>query len=81
MKKFLESELKELKDIRANYLSIQDRLGAIEIQKQVLKESKDIILEEFKGIQKKEADLANELTKKYGEGTIDIDKGEFIPKS
>lgn len=80
-KKFTESELTQLKKVRVEYLSIQDRLGAIEIQKEVLKESKGLIVQEFKDVQKREANLASELTKKYGQGTIDIDKGEFIPKS
>ena len=80
-KKFTESELTQLKKVRVEYLSIQDRLGAIEIQREVLKESKELIIQEFKTVQKREANLASELTKKYGQGTIDIDKGEFIPKS
>ena len=43
--------------------------------------SKALALEELSILQKDEVELGETLRLKYGEGTIDMDKGEFIPKS
>ena len=81
VKKFTTDELKKLKSVGNSYLSIQDRLGSIEIQKSMLEQQKLKILSELEGLQGTEQELSNQLNEKYGEGTIDIEKGEFIPKS
>ena len=35
--------------------------------------------QEYIDIQNKESDLLNKITEKYGEGSLDIATGEFIP--
>jgi len=80
-KKFTTDELTKIKETRERYLIIQDKLGGIEIQSAMLQESKTSILKDLQILQKDESDLGETLRLKYGEGTIDMDKGEFIPKS
>tara|TARA_R110000744_G_scaffold335973_2_gene441309 strand:- start:2949 stop:3197 length:249 start_codon:yes stop_codon:yes gene_type:complete len=80
-KKFTTDELTKLKETRERYLVTQDKLGGIEIQKAMLQNSKALVLEELSILQKDEVELGETLRLKYGEGTIDMDKGEFIPKS
>ena len=80
-KKFTTDELTKLKETRERYLVTQDKLGGIEIQKAMLQNSKALALEELSILQKDEVELGETLRLKYGEGTIDMDKGEFIPKS
>ena len=76
-KKFTTDELTKLKETRERYLVTQDKLGGIEIQKAMLQNSKALVLEELSILQKDEVELGETLRLKYGEGTIDMDKGEF----
>lgn len=80
-KKFTTDELTKLKETRERYLIVQDKLGGIEIQTAMLQQSKASTLDDLVALQKDEVELGETLRLKYGEGTIDMDKGEFIPKS
>ena len=77
--KFTDEEVKRLKTIRDNFSDISFKLGQLEISKLSLAEQKLGLENEYKSAQEKERALADELLKKYGRGTIDIDSGEFIP--
>ena len=81
VKKFTTDELTKLKDIANKYLEIQDRLGSLEIQKAMIEKQKNNILSELSNLQLSEDKLGIQLDEKYGEGTIDLEKGEFTPKS
>ena len=81
VKKFTTDELTKLKDIANKYLEIQDRLGSLEIQKAMIEKQRNDILSELSDLQLNEDKLGVQLEEKYGEGTIDLEKGEFIPKS
>tara|TARA_R100000005_G_C4986475_1_gene194689 strand:+ start:587 stop:835 length:249 start_codon:yes stop_codon:yes gene_type:complete len=81
VKKFTTDELTKLKDIANKYLEIQDKLGSLEIQKAMIEKQRNDILSELSDLQLKEDELGIQLNEKYGDGTIDIEKGEFIPKS
>jgi predicted nuclease with TOPRIM domain len=81
VKKFTTDELTKLKDIANKYLEVQDRLGGLEIQKAMIEKQKVSILSELEVLQKSEDELGLQLKEKYGEGTIDIEKGEFTPRS
>jgi hypothetical protein len=47
------------------------RIQEIELQKEILKE-------ELKKLQKEEIAIGESLQKTYGDGTINLEKGEFI---
>ena len=81
VKKFTTDELTKLKDIANKYLEIQDKLGSLEIQKAMIEKQRNDILSELSDLQLNEDKLGIQLNEKYGDGTIDIEKGEFIPKS
>tara|TARA_R100000234_G_C4913408_1_gene140917 strand:+ start:108 stop:356 length:249 start_codon:yes stop_codon:yes gene_type:complete len=81
VKKFTTDELTKLKDIANKYLEIQDKLGSLEIQKAMIEKQRNDILSELSDLQLNEDKLGIQLEEKYGEGTIDLEKGEFIPKS
>jgi vacuolar-type H+-ATPase subunit E/Vma4 len=81
VKKFTTDELTKLKDIANKYLEIQDKLGSLEIQKAMIEKQRNNILSELKNLQSDEDKLGIQLQEKYGEGTIDIERGEFTPKS
>ena len=81
VKKFTTDELTKLKDIANKYLEVQDRLGSLDIQKAMIEKQRNDILSELSDLQLNEYNLGIHLEEKYGEGTIDLEKGEFIPKS
>jgi hypothetical protein len=81
VKKFTTDELSKLRDVANKYVEIQNKLGALEIQKAMIEKNKVNILSDLNALQSEETDLGNALKQKYGEGLIDIEKGEFTPKS
>jgi hypothetical protein len=77
IKKLLEEELQTLKDYQIKTNTIVGGLGKIELQLAALEDQKDIFLEDFKELQKEQSKTAQELQEKYGEGNIDLEKGEI----
>lgn len=70
-------ELSKLQDSNVKVADIVASLGQIEIQMSLLKDNKRSLLDTFAQIQQDQEQLAQELTQKYGDGTIDITSGEF----
>lgn len=75
-----EEELTNIKFIQIDHQSVISELGLVEFQLNTLKNNKDSIIERVKGVQLKLEQIGEELNKKYGEGSINLDSGEFIPK-
>ena len=87
-KQFTEEELKSLKDLQDGYLQVQAKFGQIAIGKLTLQRQADElgkteegVRTEFTDLQKKEQQLVDELTKKYGQGTLDPKTGVFTPNN
>ena len=72
-------EINELKDLQKQLNDIQILVGETEIQIMNLQIRKDQIKEKFKVLQQEEYVLAKKLEDKYGNGTISIESGEFLP--
>jgi phage shock protein A len=70
-------ELSRLQDLNNKVADIVASLGQIEIQVSLLQENKKSLLTSFSQIQQDQDQLAQELTQKYGDGTIDMTSGEF----
>ena len=79
-KKVLEKdEISKLKELRQNFTDLTTTIGNIEIQIMNLEIQKDKLKENLLNLQKEEAVLAKKLEDKYGEGSISLDSGEFLP--
>ena len=78
-KKLSEEEVAKLKDYQNDTNEIVGALGQIELQFELLEEKKEEILEKFKTLRTNQSTLAKELTEKYGDGNLDLEKGEIIP--
>jgi hypothetical protein len=78
--KFTDDELHQIKTFQDKYAQVTATLGQLEIQSTLLEEEKLKVREQYKTIRKTETEFANTLSSKYGDGTINIDTGEFIPK-
>ena len=73
-----ESEIQKIMDIqqRANRLSME--LGKIELSKLSLDKKKDQVFSMLPELEKDENLLMEILKSKYGNGTIDLETGEFV---
>lgn len=76
--KLEDSEIQKIVDIqqRANRLSME--LGKIEISKLSLDKKKDQVISMLPELEKDENLLMEILKSKYGNGTIDLETGEFV---
>lgn len=78
-KKLTTKEVNELQELQITQEKIISSLGQIETQKQVLKNKKENILNQFSTLQEKQSEVAINLQKKYGDGNINLETGEFTP--
>ena len=85
-KKFTKEEMKIISEIQEKYLEIQQKLGQVSLSKLKLEQQAETIdkmekelLENFKKTQKEEKDFVDEVTKKYGDGTLYPESGIFTP--
>ena len=73
-----QEEITQLKLVQQERYSIIDKFGNIEIQFQELESTKQKIKLEYEKLKQKEDVLGKQLQSKYGDGTINLEKGEFI---
>ena len=85
--KFTEDELNKLKEIQNSYLQIQNNLGQISFTKlRLVQQIEGLnILEEkmakqYTDTQENEKTFIKDITKKYGDGEIDMQTGIYKPK-
>jgi hypothetical protein len=71
-------EINSLKILQQKRIQITEQLGLIELRNQELNLQKEIVVNELKKLRQEEAQIGDSLQKKYGEGTINLEKGEFI---
>ena len=72
-----EEEKAKLAEFRQREEQIIIGLGQIEYQIQTLELDKDLITESLSQLRKDQATLGQQMTKKYGDGNVNIDTGEF----
>ena len=76
-----KEEISELKSIQEKESEIISQLGQIEYQILNLTTQKQFIIDKSKELSKQRSSAAQNLQNKYGEGSIDLDSGEFIKNS
>lgn len=74
-----KKEISKLKELRQNFTNLTSTLGNLEVQIMNLNIQKESLKETLLNLQKEEIVLAKELETKYGEGSISLDSGEFLP--
>jgi len=84
--KFNNEELEKLKNIQQKYFEIQNSLGQVAIGRiNIHKQLSDLdnfeadLREKFELHRKTEKDFVDEITKKYGDGNLNVETGTFIP--
>jgi|TARA_R110000822_G_scaffold161934_3_gene302281 hypothetical protein len=78
-KKLTRKELDNLKEIHQKNNSIVAEFGNLEVAKLQLESRKLEIIKFYNDLKEEESAFGKELSDKYGNGTINIEKGEFIP--
>ena len=73
-----QEELQSLKAIQERRIQLTEQFGLIEIRIQEIELQKEFLKEELKKLQKEEIAIGESLQKTYGDGTINLEKGEFI---
>ena len=76
--KLSQEEISKLEESRTEENKILVEAGRIALNKILFQEREDKNMEEYKMFRSKQNELAQSLQDKYGEGTINIDSGEFI---
>jgi|TARA_R100000005_G_C4939571_1_gene164716 hypothetical protein len=84
--KFTEEEMNSVKDIQKQFFDIQRQFGQIamarlRLQEQLdnLDQSESDLVDQFNKNKEKENKFLDETTKKYGEGSLNPETGEFTP--
>ncbi len=84
--KFTEEEMNSVKDIQKQFFDIQRQFGQLSmarlrLQEQLdnLDQSESDLVDQFNKNKEKENKFLDETTKKYGEGSLNPETGEFTP--
>ena len=86
--KLTVEEIESLKKLSDSYSRITAEFGQIKIEKILLKaqlsrleELETNLTDEYLSVQSTEQQFATEIQKKYGDGEVNLETGEFIPVS
>ena len=76
---FSKEELDKLISLRNEHDKITFQLGQLYISKIQLEKDENLLKNKLSSTLEKEKTIAEDLSKKYGNGTIDLESGTFIP--
>ena len=77
-KVLLQEELNSLATLQQQQDNFVVQLGQIEYQIGTLEKQKSIIKQNIESFEKKQVEVGDQLKQKYGEGTINLESGEFV---
>jgi hypothetical protein len=76
--KLSKEELQQLKDFQRLENEVTFSLGDIEKRSLLLSKRKETLENDYIALLQEQEKVGKELQEKYGEGSIDLEKGEFI---
>ena len=84
--KFTKEELSGIREVRNSYNNITTNFGNLEVQRiqteqrlSAIEQQKVIAENEYNQVIQQEVELLNNLNEKYGQGSLDLEKGVFTP--
>jgi len=77
-KKLEASEIEKVKELQQRSVNITAEFGNLEILRLQMDSRKDELINAYSTLKQEETQIGKDLSEKYGDGTIDIEKGEFI---
>ena len=76
-----QEEIQSLKNIQSNQSLLIEQLGLLEYRVLILEKEKEKLKQTLQNQIETEEQIGKQLQQKYGDGSIDLEKGEFIPAS
>jgi hypothetical protein len=73
-----QEEIAQLKNVREKRVQLVESFGILESRIQEINLQKETLKEELKRLIQEETNLGKTLQQKYGDGSINLEKGEFI---
>ena len=73
-----QEEIESLKSVREKRIQLTENFGVIELRMQEFNNQKELLKSELKILIQEESNLGKTLQQKYGDGSISLEKGEFI---
>ncbi len=80
-KVLIKEEIDELKDLQDTFRNLTEVSGVLEMQYLNIQLKKEELKSNLKNLQQKEIELAKKLEDKYGQGSISLETGEFLPSN
>jgi|TARA_R100001463_G_scaffold847_2_gene3818 hypothetical protein len=77
--KFTEDEMKKIKEFKGLYDTMTIRMGQVSVERMVLDKTENDIKTKWNETLDSEREFVDSLSKKYGQGSIDLDTGVFMP--
>ena len=84
--KFTKEELSGIREVRNSFNNITTNFGNLEVQRiqaeqrlAAIEQQKVIAENEYNQVIQQEVELLNNLNEKYGQGSLDLEKGVFTP--
>jgi hypothetical protein len=74
-----QEEIQSLKNIQSNQSLLIEQLGLLEYKVLILEQEKQKLKQTLQNQIETEEQIGKQLQQKYGDGSIDLEKGEFIP--
>lgn len=74
-----QEEISELKKLKETFKSLTEVSGVVEMQHYNIQIKKENLKLNLQALQQKEAEFAQTLEEKYGQGSISLETGEFLP--
>jgi len=69
-----QEEITQLKELQSKRKDLSEQFGLLEVNYETQKQS---LLYQLNQLLQEEDSIGSQLQQKYGDGTIDLDKGEF----
>lgn len=79
--KFTPQEIEEINQLRKSISDLTYSFGQLNMNKIKLQDQENFLKKELQKLEKKEIDLAKNLSSKYGKGSLNLENGEFTPTS
>ena len=77
--KFTPEEIQEIQDLQQLYTTVVTQAGQVHLEEITLHEKKGQVEANFGEVKRKEQEILSNLNTKYGEGSINLETGEFTP--
>jgi stress response protein YsnF len=76
-----QEEIQKLTELKSQFNELVNVVGNVEIQIMDLQLKKEQLKSSLQNLQQQEVSIAKELEDKYGQGSISLETGEFLPSN